>query len=173
MATYSKYLQFLHTNGSIIQFFESNTVHAERLRKDPEYNEIKHIFGNHILLKNGVELTFDEIEDMRKEAKTKKSNCSDTKGLRQCKRCGRWFSILYPLQACKAHVDDNGLLDVEERKDGLHLICEDCYDDFFGWVDSFLDYKPSKKNWDRIFKHDEEQKKIEKELDSRYGIKED
>lgn len=86
-------LSFLHMNGNIVHLPSYNKELVEKFRRDPEFDEIAHIHTptSRIILKNGVEFTFNEIEEMREKAalKSKESSHTDTKGLRQCKRCGR------------------------------------------------------------------------------------
>ena len=72
-------------------------------------------------------------------------------GLIQCERCGKWYSVLYPLQPLKAYVGCNGENDIDYQEHyEIHHICEDCYGDFL----EFLNDKDAEWDKDKIIEED-------------------
>ena len=90
-------------------------------------------------------------------------------GLKQCPRCKRWFSILYPLKSYKAYVEENDEVDMEDRNE-TYFLCEDCYDDFIFWVRDFLNYEPDSENWKTLFYRYKESLKQNEEFKKKFGI---
>lgn len=126
-----------------------------------------------LIVEANITSTYDEdiLSELINNKLSKSKQTAHEDGLKKCERCGRPFSILYPLKSFKGWVNMDNTVDMEERGKTYYL-CEDCYDDFISWVRNFLDYRISPEMWTAIFKHDKEIRERQKQMAEDLGIKE-